>query len=213
MNRHTLAIALLCVALAGAIAWGIAGRMHDAPAIASPTATTDTIEQRQAALDARMDRMERMITGLADAAGVAIEQPSAAKPHSHGAEGAESSAAVEARREQAQRQAEAAFVAEPVAQAWANQQSRTIARAFSSENLARLHSPAPRFQQAECRSRSCRIEAVYANAAQAEEAQLYLLSDLAGSMDRSRPFQRTLPDGSVELTMYAFAATARGASR
>jgi hypothetical protein len=42
---------------------------------------------------------------------------------------------------------------------------------------------------------------------------LFLLSDLAGSLGRTRPFQRTLPDGSVEITMYAFASTAKGASR
>jgi hypothetical protein len=169
MTRHNLAIAVLVAALCGAIAWGIAGRAYEATTTAaSQTPDLSSIEQHQVALDARMDRMETMITGLANAAGVAMTQPSADKPHAHGPEATVSGATLEARTDQAQRQVEAAFAAEPVSQAWANQQSRTIAHAFSAENLAALHSPAPRFQQAQCRSRSCRIEAVYADAAQAE---------------------------------------------
>lgn len=215
MTRHTLTIALLTIALGGAIAWGFAGRAKEAATTdASPATDLASIEQRQAALDARMDRMETMISGIANAAGIALSKPEAANTqHAHGPEGPQSQATTDARMEQAKRQAEAAFAAEPVSQAWASRQSKVIAHAFSAERLAQLNSPAPRVQEAQCRSRSCRISAVYANQAQAEEAQLFLLSDIAGTLGRTRPFQRTLPDGSVELTMYAFATDPQRATR
>lgn len=200
---HPLLVASLVIA-AGAALWAVAGQkpggMDETAAVAADKNQYAQLLAAQQAQNARLDHLEAMLGGIAEAAGVSLATPSAASNRQHPEATPQEAETV---REKAMGEAEAGFNAEPVSAAWSTRNEKMIGDAFSPQSLASKNSPAPRTHEVSCRSKTCRIEMVYANDREADEGTLFLLSDIGGVFGQSRPFQRVLPDGSVELVMYA----------
>lgn len=217
--RSGFLVALLSIAAVAGLSWvvldhrGTSGK-GSAPLSAEAQAQNhQTLLAAQQAQNARIERLEALLGQLAEAAGVPLQNPDIRQQQ-----------AVEAREhsltaqqqdgefEKALRAAEDQFHSETVTSGWATRNEKSIADAFAADNLAYKNAPTPRLHQATCRSKSCRIEMVYANEAAAEEGMAFLLSDIGGTFGRSRPFQRQLADGSVQLVVFASAATQRAPS-
>lgn len=206
---------LLVVAAALAVWTTWSHRAGGFSGLTSGTSTSDGYQallDAQSAQNARLDRLEAMLGKLAIKVGVA-DSDAAARRHAI-AKGEADTANInpeqmQARQDQEMRKVDAAFAAEPISRKWSARNEKMIESAFSTDSLAAKGAPKPRLYDAQCRSKTCRIEMVYATEAAADEGQLFLLSDIGGALGESRPFERTLPDGSVQLIMYSTATTPR----
>ncbi len=213
MPANKLLVPFLLVVIAALAVWtlwggrnanGFSGKPRDAADKGGYQALLDA-QSRQ---DARLVRLEAIMGKLVGRSNASSSDGAALQSDASGekVDGDRMTPAEEqAQVQERLRHVDAAFAAEPVSRKWSARNEKLIDSAFSMDSLAAKGAPKPRLYDAQCRSKTCRIEMVYANEAAAEEGQLFLLSDIGGTLGQSRPFQRILPDGSVQLIMYSSA--------
>ncbi len=215
MSTNKLLVPVLLVVIAVLAAWTLWGGRN---AMSFPgnlqgsagKGDYQTLLEAQSRQDARLARLEAIMGKLVDGGNAPRYDSAASQPGASGenVDGDRMTPSEEqAIMQQRLRQSDAAFAAEPVSRNWSTRNEKMIASAFSTGSLAAKGAPKPRLYDAQCRSKTCRIEMVYANEAEAEEGQLFLLSDIGGTLGQSRPFQRTLPDGSVQLILFSSASS------
>lgn len=215
MSTNKLLVPVLLVVIAVLAAWTLWGgrnAMSFPGNLQGSAGKSDyqTLLDAQSRQDARLARLEAIMGKLVDGRNAPRYDSAASQPGASGenVDGDRMTPSEEqAIMQQRLRQSDAAFAAEPVSRNWSTRNEKMIASAFSTGSLAAKGAPKPRLYDAQCRSKTCRIEMVYANEAEAEEGQLFLLSDIGGTLGQSRPFQRTLPDGSVQLILFSSASS------
>jgi hypothetical protein len=112
-------------------------------------------------------------------------------------------AEIERRREDNIRRNESSFIAEPMDPAWSSKQSAVIGGALKPDSMSHYGAPAPRRSSVDCRSRHCRIEAIYDNSDQAELGQYALAAGIGGALPATASFMVDQPDGTTRLIIFA----------
>lgn len=181
--RHPVLLLALAAALVLAATWWLRppGSARTVP---------DPVSMPSTATDARPQPASSPRAATASAADFESEDPYSAKDET-------------ARIAEGLEKLERKFQAEPVSPAWAAQQERMIANAFTPAALKEGGAPAPIEHQASCRSKTCRISVTYKTDMDAQVAQVVLLGSIAPSLARTTMGQIPAADGSVQLVLYA----------
>ena len=196
-DRSNLFPALACLALlvVAALAWH--GFAHERDAAAADRARLATalerIDARLAAQATRLDQLEARPP--APSAASAITTTSAAR--------LATTRAPAMTPEQARRQLEDRFIAEPLSPPWAARNETAVGTFLGARNLAALQLVAPRKYAVDCRSRTCRIELVFDDRDAGVPTQERLLMAIADSMPAAQTFTLPRPDGSTALVVFA----------
>jgi hypothetical protein len=101
------------------------------------------------------------------------------------------------------RSLEARFVAEPLSSAWAAKQEASVAAFLEPGQLATRQLVPPREHAVDCRSRTCRIEMVFDEAATAAPTQEDLVMAIGASLPAAQIFSQPRGDGRIEVVIFA----------
>lgn len=116
---------------------------------------------------------------------------------------------IKARQLEDLRRADLKFLAEPVDTAWATASEAAIAAVLTEGHLADQGAPAPVSHHATCRSKTCRIDATYANEMESDIGQAFLIGDLAPRLPLAQMLPFRQPEGKIQFVIYARAPPAR----
>ena len=216
MNSTTkIAAAIAAAALIAYLAWS-AGRASNpaldaAGTVGSFSSAPESQNERLDRLDQRLDRLESLLARQAGRPNTPAMIGNAAID-AHAVHQHEASLTPEQQEQQLQlamNQMESKFLTEPVVSAWSSSTEGAIANSFSPKNLSALGAPSPRSQQTSCRSSTCRIQVTYADDAQADIGQQFLLYDITARLPVTSVFRVPQPDGSVAMVIYASGGNGR----
>jgi outer membrane murein-binding lipoprotein Lpp len=104
------------------------------------------------------------------------------------------------------------FRAERVVPGWAGATEVAIRDAFASEEAIAMGVVVPLDAMIQCRSSTCRIEAIYASQGAADDAALLLQMDIADRLPEASTQTLPLHGGRVRLVIHARAARPGGQS-
>lgn len=213
MKMMKTSIALVAAALAAYLGWGLLNPQTPAPRESTASGSIEehldrliAIQQAQAA---RLDRLEATFFNTSNKASHGIAGTVATKDRRHKEENLQTPAQRSEKLQEAINQMELEFQSESVSSGWASTTEKIIAGAFSSTSLAGKGAPVPSAHRASCRTFSCRIQATYANDVEADIAEAFLTSDIAGQLPKAKHFRFMAPDGTVQLILYANTGSTR----
>jgi uncharacterized protein (DUF1684 family) len=171
--------------------------------IASRTAHEADLQQQLEQTKAELQQArsaEQLATAANDGSGAGTRtfvRPAAADHHEL------SNAEIDRSRDDKIRKLESSFVSEPMDAAWASTQMTSVDNAVKPAALAQFGAKAPRNLSVNCRSKQCRIEALYDNVDDAELGQFALTSGIGRGLPNAASFIIEQPDGTGRLLVFA----------
>ncbi len=138
------------------------------------------------------------MTGPSSAA--TSQAPNLAAPLQRGVTAQDADPARDARERDAMLRAlQAQHAREPVDAAWAAQAEASLASRVSAMPPTGLRA---QNMSADCRSRSCLIEASFRSSGDAEDWATFYLTGVGNTLAQARPFVVPRPDGTAEVRIY-----------
>lgn len=209
MNR-TLVLPLAIALLGGALLWSLLGHFRvsgesDTAGNERITAALALLADQQAAMAARLDRLEggRSAPAGATRSGAFAAPGTAAQLRGRTNGAPVGQGDVAARTADAMRKLDNDLVSEPVNAFWATNTEGRIDRLLDDRALAKLDLPAPVSMASTCHSKTCRIDLLFDDPADAQQTSLHLFEEIANTLPRADSFYQPGPNGTTKMVIYA----------
>lgn len=169
---------------------------RSAPAVASE-------EERIRALEAGLEALSAQVQALATQTGTRRRGISATPAQSERIDQELSNPqAAKADRDRRFANYDAAFRSEPLDAKWARGAEQKLASVGQTDAILSIEADSPTSRSIECRTRMCRLQFTFANAADAEDWSLAFATGTGNNLKRLQYAVDQLPDGSARVTMF-----------